>query len=55
MEIEAQQKTELFQLRQATEMAETLGDDPLGELAEQLKEDISERQSKLKVMRQQKK
>ena len=54
MEIEAQQKTELFQLRQTTEMAETLGDDPLGELAEQLKEDISERQSKLTALRQRK-
>ena len=52
-EIEAHQKTEIFQLRQTIEKAEAIGRDPLRDLVEQLIQKISERQIRLKAMRQQ--
>ena len=52
-EIEAHQKTEIFQLRQTIEKAEAIGRDPLGDLVKQLMQKISERQIRLKAMRQQ--
>jgi hypothetical protein len=51
-EMEALQKTEIFRLRDTVEKAESKGDDPLGDLALQLKHEIAERQSELKAMRQ---
>lgn len=50
-EIEAQQKTEIFRLKQTIEEAETKGKDPLGDLTQQLMQEISERKTKLKTIR----
>jgi hypothetical protein len=44
-EIEAHQKTELFALRQTIEKAEARGNDPLGDLARQLTQQIIERRA----------
>jgi hypothetical protein len=52
-EIEALQKTEISRLRQTIERAEAIGDDPLGDLAEQLMKDIAERKIRLNMMRPQ--
>jgi hypothetical protein len=49
-EIEAHQKTELFALRQTIEKAEARGDDPLGDLARQLTQQIVERRATMKAM-----
>ena len=49
-EIEAQQKTEIFQLKQTIEKSEENGDDPLGDLARQLEQEISERKVRLKAV-----
>lgn len=49
-EIEAQQKTEIFQLRQKIEKIEKKGEDPLGDLAAQLTQEISERKIRLKAV-----
>jgi septal ring factor EnvC (AmiA/AmiB activator) len=46
-EIEAQQKTEIFQLKQTIEKSEEMGGDPLGDLAKQLMQEIFERQNVL--------
>jgi hypothetical protein len=51
LEIEAQQNTDLFQLRRTIEEAEAKGDDPLGDLAQRLTQQIAERQNRLKAMR----
>ena len=51
-EVEAQKKTELFRLKQTTEEAEARGDNPLGDLSRQLTREISEREARLKVLRQ---
>jgi len=53
-EIEAQKKAAIFELRQSVEKAEAVGGDPLGDLGKQLMQEISERQIRLKAMRQQK-
>jgi hypothetical protein len=45
LEIEADEKTELFQLRRTIEEAEAEGNDPLGDLARQLAQEISEREA----------
>jgi hypothetical protein len=50
-EIEAQRGADIFELRQTIEEAEAKGDDPLGDLAGQLKEQISARQTLLKTIR----
>jgi hypothetical protein len=52
-EIEAHHNTEIFKLRQRVEKAEAIGGDPLGDLAKQLQQKISERQVRLKLLRQQ--
>jgi len=49
-EIEAHQKTEPFTLRQTIEKAEAIGDDPLGDLARQLTQQIIERHTRMKTM-----
>lgn len=51
-EIEALKKSEIFQLKQTVEKAERMGNDPLGDLAEQLRQQISERRFTLNAMRQ---
>lgn len=48
-EIGAQQRTEIFQLKQTIEETEALGGDPLGDLAKQLMEELSERKIKLEL------
>jgi hypothetical protein len=48
--IEAQQKTEIFQLKQTIEKGEGKGDDPLGDLAKQLEQEISERKIRLNAV-----
>ena len=50
--IEAQRATEIFQLKQTIEDAEAKGKDPLGDLAQQLMLDMSERKTKLKTVQQ---
>jgi hypothetical protein len=50
-EMEDHRKTEIFQLRQTIEKAEAMGGDPLGELAKQLMQEISERRTRLNTMR----
>jgi hypothetical protein len=50
--IEAQRTTEIFQLKQNIEDDEAKGKDPLGDLAEQLMRDMSERKMKLKTVQQ---
>ena len=52
-ELEAFQQCEVFQLKQNIEGAEARGDDPLGDLAQQLKREISSRKIKLNEMREQ--
>ena len=48
--LDACQRTETFQLGQTVRQAEAKGEDPLGDLARQLKRQISERQNRLKVL-----
>jgi len=52
-EIDALQKSETFQLKQNIEDAEAKGDDHLGDLAEQLMQEISKRKITLEAMREQ--
>jgi hypothetical protein len=52
-EVEALKKSEIFQLKQTVEKAETTGGDPLADLVKQLTQEISERQFRLNAMRQQ--
>jgi hypothetical protein len=52
-EIDALQKSESFQLKQNIEDAEAKGDDHLGDLAEQLMQEISNRKITLEAMREQ--
>jgi len=49
-ENEAQKKTELFQLRQTVVKAEAKGDDPLGDLARQLTQQIADRRNHLEAV-----
>jgi hypothetical protein len=50
-EIEAHQKTELFQFRQTIHKAEAKGDNPLGDLAQRLTSSISEREDLIVKMK----
>jgi hypothetical protein len=50
-EIDASQKSEIFQLKQNIEQAEAKGDDPLADLAQQLMQEISNRKMRLEAMR----
>jgi hypothetical protein len=52
-EIDALQKSEIFQLKQNIQEAEAKGDDPLGDLAQQLMQEISNRKTRLEAMRAQ--
>jgi len=52
LELEAMRKTELFRLRRATEKAEAQGDDPLGNLSQQLMRDIINREAQVKIVQQ---
>jgi len=49
-EIDAQQKSEIFQLKQTAEEKEAKGDDPLNELANQLQRQIADEEKRLKAM-----
>jgi hypothetical protein len=51
-EIEAIKRSEISQLKHAVEETEKMGGDPLGDLAKQLTQEISERQIRLNAMRQ---
>jgi hypothetical protein len=51
-EVDAHKETEIFRLRQTIEKAEAMGDDPLGDLAQQLEQELSERKIRLKAARQ---
>jgi hypothetical protein len=48
-EMEAEKKTEIFELKQRVEIAETIGGDPLGDLAKQLLQQTAERKVRLKA------
>ena len=52
-EMEAQHQTEIFQLRKTIEETEAMGGDPLADLAQQLMQELSERQIKLEIAKQQ--
>jgi predicted nucleic acid-binding Zn-ribbon protein len=52
-EIDALQKSEIFQLKQNIQEAEAKGDDPLGELAKQLMQEILSRKIRLEAVREQ--
>lgn len=52
-EMEAQQQTEIFQLKQTIEETEAMGGDPLGDLAQQLMQELSERKIQLEIAQQQ--
>jgi hypothetical protein len=45
-------KSEIFQLRETIEKAEASGGDPLGDLANELMQEISERRTTLSLIRQ---
>ncbi len=45
--MEAQQETEIYQLMNTVEETEAMGGDPLGDLAQQLMQEISERKIRL--------
>jgi hypothetical protein len=51
-EIEAIKRSEISQLKHTVEETEKMGGDPLGDLAKQLTQEISERQIRLNAMRQ---
>ncbi len=51
-ELEAQEQTEIFQLRKTVEETEDLGGDPLGDLAMELMRELSERKILLEMERQ---
>jgi len=50
-EIEVQQQTEIVQLKQTIEETEAMGGDPLGDLAKQLMQELSERKIQLEIAR----
>ncbi len=52
-QIDAMQQAEIFQLKQTIEESEAMGGDPLGDLAKQLMQELSERKIKLEIARQQ--
>ena len=52
-EIDAQKKTDIFRLKQTTEAAEAMGEDPLGDLTRQLSDELSGRRILLNTTRQQ--
>jgi len=50
-QIDAMQQTEIFHLKQTIEETEAMGGDPLGDLAKQLMQELSERKIKLEIAR----
>jgi hypothetical protein len=52
-EMEAQHQTEMFQLKKIVEDTEAMGGDPLADLAQQLRQELSERKIKLEIARSQ--
>ena len=51
-QMDAMQQTEIFQLKQTIEETEAMGGDPLGDLAKQLMQELSERKIQLEIARQ---
>ncbi len=52
-EMDTMQQAEIFQLSQVIEGAEAMGGDPLGDLAQQLMQEISERKIRLEMVKHQ--
>jgi hypothetical protein len=52
-ELDALQKSDIFQLKLSIEEGEAKGDDPLGDLAQQLMQELSARKVRLEAMREQ--
>jgi hypothetical protein len=52
-EISALRKSEIFELKQNIEDAEAKGDDPLGDLGQQVMQEVSARKIRLEAMRAQ--
>lgn len=52
-QMEAMQQAEIFHLKQTIEETEAMGGDPLGDLAKQLMQELSERKIQLEIARQQ--
>lgn len=50
-QIDEIRQTEIFQLKQTIEETEAMGSDPLGDLAKQLMQEISERKIQLEIAR----
>jgi hypothetical protein len=48
-ELEAQKQTEIYQLKTTIEETEAMGGDPLGDLAQQLLQELSERKIRLEI------
>lgn len=53
LELETRKQAEIYQLKQTIEESELMGGDPLGNLAKQLMQGISERKIQLEIARQQ--
>lgn len=51
-EIDGMQQTDIFHLKQTIEETESMGGDPLGDLAKQLMQELSERKIQLEIERQ---
>ena len=51
-QMDAVQQAEIFQLKQTIEETEAMGGDPLGDLAKQLMQELSERKIQLEIARQ---
>ena len=51
-EMAGMRETEIFQLKQTIEETETMGGDPLGALAKQLMQELSERKIQLEMVSQ---
>ncbi len=51
-QVDAMQQTEIFHLKQTIAETEAMGGDPLGDLAKQLMQDLSERKIQLEIARQ---
>ena len=51
-QMDAMQQTEIFELKQTIEETEAMGGDPLGDLAKQLMQELSERKIELEIARQ---
>jgi len=52
-QMDAMQQTEIFHLKQTIEETEAMGGDPLGDLAKQLMQELSERKIQLEIARHQ--